>query len=122
MRCSIEQVHESVARAACDGNCRRGVISDPRIVGIHATDNRDSREQDEFGYLPAIGESFDHQGWRFEVIDLDGRRVHHVGLPYHWGYNGIVRGDVVNDLIAMSEEPNVRIFESKGLSCNVVKA
>ena len=60
MRCSIEQVHESVARAACDGNCRRGVISDPRIVGIHASDNRDSREQDEFGYLPAIERQFQH--------------------------------------------------------------
>jgi CBS domain containing-hemolysin-like protein len=30
---------------------------------------------DQLGYLPAIGESFYHQGWRFEVIDLDGRRI-----------------------------------------------
>ncbi len=30
---------------------------------------------DQLGSLPAIGESFDHQGWRFEVIDLDGRRI-----------------------------------------------
>jgi formate dehydrogenase major subunit len=59
---------------------------------------------------------------RMPSLDVQGRRVHHVGLPYHWGYNGIVRGDVVNDLIAMSEEPNVRIFESKGLSCNVRRA
>ena len=29
----------------------------------------------QLGQLPAIGESFDHQGWRFEVIDLDGRRI-----------------------------------------------
>ncbi len=28
-----------------------------------------------FGALPAVGESFDAQGWRFEVIDLDGRRI-----------------------------------------------
>ena len=27
------------------------------------------------GHMPAIGESFDRQGWRFEVIDLDGRRI-----------------------------------------------
>jgi formate dehydrogenase major subunit len=59
---------------------------------------------------------------RMPSLDVQGRRVHQVGLPYHWGYNGIVRGDVVNDLIAMSEEPNVRIFESKGLSCNVRRA
>jgi len=46
--------------------------------------------------------------------------VHHVGLPYHWGYRGLVKGDVVNDLLAISEEPNVRIMESKALVCNIV--
>ncbi|HEU0223697.1 MAG TPA: hemolysin family protein [Paracoccaceae bacterium] len=30
---------------------------------------------DEFGRLPAIGESFVKGGWRFEVLDLDGRRI-----------------------------------------------
>jgi putative hemolysin len=29
----------------------------------------------EMGYLPKVGESFDTQGWRFEVVDLDGRRI-----------------------------------------------
>jgi magnesium and cobalt exporter, CNNM family len=29
----------------------------------------------QLGHLPAVGESFDEQGWRFEVIDLDGRRI-----------------------------------------------
>jgi formate dehydrogenase major subunit len=53
-------------------------------------------------------------------IRLDGRVVHQVGLPYHWGYKGLVKGDVVNDLIAISEEPNVRIMETKALLCNVV--
>jgi putative hemolysin len=27
------------------------------------------------GHLPDVGESFDTQGWRFEVVDLDGRRI-----------------------------------------------
>jgi putative hemolysin len=27
------------------------------------------------GHLPEVGESFDIQGWRFEVVDLDGRRI-----------------------------------------------
>jgi len=27
------------------------------------------------GYLPAAGESFDAFGWRFEVVDLDERRI-----------------------------------------------
>jgi len=29
----------------------------------------------QLGYLPQVGESFNSQGWRFEVIDLDGRRI-----------------------------------------------
>jgi formate dehydrogenase major subunit len=51
---------------------------------------------------------------------VDGRTVHQVGLPYHWGYKGRVKGDVVNDLLAISEEPNVRIMETKALVCNIV--
>jgi formate dehydrogenase major subunit len=58
---------------------------------------------------------------RMPSLDVDGKRVHQVGLPYHWGDRGLVRGDVVNDLLAISEEPNVRIFESKGLTCNVTR-
>jgi len=27
------------------------------------------------GRLPGVGESFETQGWRLEVVDLDGRRV-----------------------------------------------
>jgi hypothetical protein len=45
--------------------------------------------------------------------------MHQVGLPYHWGIRGLVPGDVVNDLVAMSEEPNVKIMETKALVCRV---
>ena len=58
---------------------------------------------------------------RMPSLDINGRRVHQVGLPYHWGYRGLSKGDVVNDLLAMSEEPNVKIFESKGLTCSLKK-
>jgi putative hemolysin len=27
------------------------------------------------GHLPEAGENFDTQSWRFEVLDLDGRRI-----------------------------------------------
>ncbi|HJT17696.1 MAG TPA: molybdopterin-dependent oxidoreductase [Thermoanaerobaculia bacterium] len=59
---------------------------------------------------------------RMSSLDVNGQRVHQVGLPYHWGYRGLVKGDVVNDLVAISEEPNVRIFESKAISCNIRRA
>ena len=29
----------------------------------------------QLGHLPEVGESFDSRGWRFEVVDLDGRRI-----------------------------------------------
>jgi formate dehydrogenase major subunit len=56
---------------------------------------------------------------RMPSLDVQGKRIHQVGLPYHWGGRGLVRGDIVNDLIAISEEPNVRIMESKALTCSV---
>lgn len=59
---------------------------------------------------------------RMPSLDVQGRRVHQVGLPYHWGGRGLVTGDVVNDLVAISEEPNVRIMESKALTCGVRKS
>ncbi len=31
----------------------------------------------------------------------------------------MAKGDVVNDLLAISEEPNVRIMETKALVCKV---
>ena len=57
---------------------------------------------------------------RMKPIWIDGQVVHQVGLPYHWGYRGHVTGDVVNDLLAISEEPNVRIMETKALTCNII--
>jgi len=52
---------------------------------------------------------------------VDGRVVHQIAMPWHFGSTGLVTGDVANDLIAMSEEPNVRIMESKALLCRLEK-
>jgi formate dehydrogenase major subunit len=56
---------------------------------------------------------------RIPPLTVNGRTVHVVGVPYHWGYNHLVTGDVANDLLAISEEPNVRIMETKSLVCNL---
>jgi formate dehydrogenase major subunit len=56
---------------------------------------------------------------RMRPLRIDGRTVHQVGVPYHWGSRGLVTGDSANDLVAISEEPNVRIMEAKGLLCDV---
>ena len=56
---------------------------------------------------------------RMRPLWVEGRTVHQVGMPYHWGFNGVVTGDSANDLIAISEEPNVRIMETKALLCDI---
>ncbi len=58
---------------------------------------------------------------RIQMLTIAGKPVHQVGLPYHWGYSGLIKGDIGNDLVAISEEPNVRIMETKGLLCNVLR-
>ncbi len=58
---------------------------------------------------------------RIAPLPIAGKTMHQVCVPYHWGYKGLVKGDIANDLIALSEEPNVRIMETKALLCNVVR-
>jgi formate dehydrogenase major subunit len=56
---------------------------------------------------------------RMRPLVIDGRPVHQVALPWHWGYGGGIPGDAANDLIAISGDPNVTIEESKAFTCDV---
>ncbi len=58
---------------------------------------------------------------RIPVLRFDGRNIHTIGLPYHWGPNGLVKGDVVNDLMPVSLEANVAIHEAKAFTANIAK-
>ena len=57
---------------------------------------------------------------RTRPVHIDGKIVHQVALPFHWGSAGLVRGDSTNDLIPISGEPNVTIMEAKACTCNIV--
>jgi len=59
---------------------------------------------------------------RMRVFTIDGRTVHHVGMPFHWGYQGLSTGDAANELTALVGDPNVSIHEGKAFMCNVEKA
>jgi formate dehydrogenase major subunit len=59
---------------------------------------------------------------RLRPMQIDGKTVHHVGLPWHWGYQGVVTGAVANDLTALVGDPNVSIHEGKAFVCQVEKA
>jgi formate dehydrogenase major subunit len=56
---------------------------------------------------------------RLRPFQINGRTVHQVGMPWHWGYRGIVTGDVVNILTPLIGDPNVTIHESKAFMCQV---
>jgi formate dehydrogenase major subunit len=45
--------------------------------------------------------------------------VHQVGLPYHWGRNGLSTGDSANELTHMALDPNVQIQEVKAATCDI---
>lgn len=56
---------------------------------------------------------------RIAPLRLDGRVIHQVWLPYHFGVEGLVRGDSANDLLGVVLDPNVLIQESKVGTCDV---
>ena len=51
--------------SGCISSCRRTAVSTPSPGLVLA----------ETGHLPEVCETVDIQGWRFEVVDLDGRRI-----------------------------------------------
>jgi formate dehydrogenase major subunit len=56
---------------------------------------------------------------RVASLTVAGKRVHQVGLPYHWGPNGYSTGDAANELAHLSLDPNVHIQEVKAFTCDV---
>jgi formate dehydrogenase major subunit len=56
---------------------------------------------------------------RLRPFQIMGRTVHQAGMPFHWGYRGIVTGDVVNELTSLVGDPNVTIHEGKAFMCQV---
>jgi formate dehydrogenase major subunit len=56
---------------------------------------------------------------RMRPLTINGRTIHQIGLPFHWGFQGKVRGSITNDLAHMVLEPNVSIEEAKAFTCNI---
>ncbi len=56
---------------------------------------------------------------RMLPLHSEGRTIHQVGLPYHWGWAGDVTGDPANDLLSIAVDPNVHIFETKAFTCDI---
>ena len=49
-------------------------------------------------------------------MQLNGKTVHQIAMPFHFGTAGPVKGGATNDLVPISGEPNVTIMEAKALA------
>lgn len=63
---------------------------------------------------------------RIKPFTVNGKTVHQIGVPWHWGWKGVEelpgsKGDITNDLSATVGDPNVYIQETKAFVCNVKK-
>jgi formate dehydrogenase major subunit len=56
---------------------------------------------------------------RMSPVRVQGKIVHQVGLPYHWGFKGLAKGDSANDLYGLVLDPNVHIQDDKAETCDI---
>jgi formate dehydrogenase major subunit len=56
---------------------------------------------------------------RMKPLRIGDQTVHQIGLPWHWGHNGLSTGDPANDLLGVVMDPNVHIQESKVATCDI---
>ena len=58
---------------------------------------------------------------RFKPIIVNGKRLHQIGLPWHWGFIGISKGDSANMLSPHVGDANTMIPEYKAFQVRVKK-
>ena len=56
---------------------------------------------------------------RIAPLRVQGRIVHQIGLPFHWGYRGLSTGDSANELLSVVLDANVHIQEAKAATCDI---
>lgn len=56
---------------------------------------------------------------RMPPLTVQGRTLHQIGLPYHWGPNGYSTGDAANELLHLSLDPNTHIQEAKAIAVDI---
>jgi formate dehydrogenase major subunit len=56
---------------------------------------------------------------RVKPLVVQGRVIHQIGVPFHWGFAGECVGSVANDLTSLVADPNVSMHEGKVFVCQV---
>jgi formate dehydrogenase major subunit len=58
---------------------------------------------------------------RFEPFTVNGKTVHEIGVPWHYGHKGLATGDSANCLTPHVGDANTMIPEFKAFLCNIEK-
>jgi len=58
---------------------------------------------------------------RLQPLRVAGRSIYQVGMPWHFGWQGLANGDPANILTSVVADPNTTIHEAKAFTCNVRK-
>jgi formate dehydrogenase major subunit len=58
---------------------------------------------------------------RFKPFQLNGQTIHQIGLPWHWGFQGLCVGDSANKLSPHVGDANTMIPEFKAFLVRVKK-
>jgi len=56
---------------------------------------------------------------RIRPLQMDGRTVHQIAIPIHWGFAGECLGGMANDLTSIVADVNVSMHEGKVFTCNI---
>ncbi len=56
---------------------------------------------------------------RMKPLLVNGKTLHQIGLPFHWGFSGETPGGITNDLTSIVTDPNVSMHEAKAFTVNV---
>jgi len=59
---------------------------------------------------------------RLQPLNIDGQRVHQIGMPWGWGYVGLSKGDSANILTHRVADANTGIPEVRAFLCDIGKA
>ena len=60
---------------------------------------------------------------RIQALDVNGQKVHHVGVPIHWGFKGLTQnGYIANSLTPFVGDANSQTPEFKAFLVNIEKA
>jgi formate dehydrogenase major subunit len=56
---------------------------------------------------------------RVQPFVIDGKRVHQIGMPWVFGWEGYATGDTANALLAITGDANTSIHSTKAVTCGL---